>query len=348
MWALIGQAAALATAAQPMTDFTHLYPSQFWTRQEQGRTVLWADADLRLGADEIVPSWSFEGPPGAGARIRLAPYANGKPGPFFQLGTWSLTGERTSQGAQRRAEGRVATDILMLAKPARKIRVEVELTPDKQGRLPQLKMFALSATAPDWKPLPDEPFKEAWGFEMAAPRRRQNDYPNGGVLCSPTCISMVLGYWAQRVGRPELDADVPEIQAGIHDPGWGGTGNWPFNTAFAGSREGLTSYVARLRSVRDLERWIDQEVPVAVSVSYPLLLGKPRTSQPDGHLVVLIGFTSSGDPIVNDPAQGQAGVRYVYPRQRLIQGWAASRNTVYIVHPDAWSPPEGPGPWAWK
>ncbi len=345
MWALLSQAAVLSA---PMNDFVRVFPSSFWTRSEGGRTYLWADADLRIGADELIPSWSFDGPAKSGAVIRIAPWIGSRPGELFDLGSWSLSGGRTSAGSQKRAEGRVATDILLLAQPVRRVRIEIELKPDDLGRMPSLKQFSLAATAPGWRPGEEEPYREAWGFEMEVPRRRQHDYPNGGVLCSPTSVSMILGYWARRISRPELDADVPEIRDAIFDPGWGGTGNWPFNTAFAGAQEGLTAYVARLRSVSDLERWADREVPVAVSISYPLLLGRERTREADGHLVVLIGFTSAGDPIVNDPAQGRAGVRIVYPRQRLIEAWAASRNTVYIIHPDAWSPPEGPGPWGWE
>jgi hypothetical protein len=36
------------------------------------------------------------------------------------------------------------------------------------------------------------------------------------------------------------------------------------------------------------------------------------------------------------------GQRYrVFPRRNVIAGWAASKNTVYLIHPESLKPPPG-------
>ena len=81
---------------------------------------------------------------------------------------------------------------------------------------------------------------------LPVPTRSQLDYAGGGAWCSPTSVSMVLSYWSMQLGRSDLNRDVPEVAAAVYDPGWPGTGNWSFNTAYAGSFPGMRAYVTRL------------------------------------------------------------------------------------------------------
>ena len=69
-----------------------------------------------------------------------------------------------------------------------------------------------------------------------------------------------------------------------------------------------------------------------------------------GHLLVVVGFTNSGDVIVNDPAASPASqVRRVYDRgqfsRSLLNGdrWRGGRSdgVVYLVHPRNKSIPGG-------
>ena len=141
---------------------------------------------------------------------------------------------------------------------------------------------------------------------------------------------MLMSFWATNLSRPKLDYDVPEVARGVNDPGWNGTGNWPFNTAFAGSHTGIRAYVTRFSDVSELEDWIAAGIPVAISVSNGYLKGLPEPA--NGHLVVCIGFDENGNIIVNDP--GRSAVRQTYLRENLVKAWAESKNTVYIVHPE--------------
>jgi hypothetical protein len=147
---------------------------------------------------------------------------------------------------------------------------------------------------------------------------------------------MLLSFWSAQLGRRDLDHDVPEVAAGVDDPNWPGTGNWPFNMAFASTHPGMRAYVGRFSDISELEDWIDAGIPVAVSVSYGLLRGK--TERGNGHLVVCIGFTEEGDPVFNDPGRSQ--VRQIYKRADLARAWAESERTVYLVYPEGTKTPK--------
>ena len=150
---------------------------------------------------------------------------------------------------------------------------------------------------------------------------------------------MLLAFWARELGRPELDADVREVAAGVHDPGWPGTGNWPFNMAFAGARPGLRACVARFDGLSGLEAWTRRGLPVAISVSYAMLKGAPLAEPGDGHLVVVCGFTPDGDVVVDDPGVRRERVRRVFPRSDVARAWATSHRTVYLTWPEDRSVP---------
>jgi hypothetical protein len=141
---------------------------------------------------------------------------------------------------------------------------------------------------------------------------------------------------------------VPEVAHACFDRVYNGTGNWPFNTAFAGSLPGLRAYVTRLSDIRQLEDWVAAGIPPIVSVSYDLLKGKAKDEDP-GHLMVCNGFTETGDIVLNDPAhhpeRGEVA-RRVFPRDNFLKGWARSRNTVYLLYPENAKLPADPfGHW---
>ena len=156
-------------------------------------------------------------------------------------------------------------------------------------------------------------------------------YPNGKVLCSPTTVSMLLNFWAKRLERPELDPPVPEVAAGVYDVAWKGTGNWCFNMAYAGSFTGIRAYVTRLGDVSEIETWIAAGIPVGLSLDYDRL--RAKGPGPNGHLVVCVGFTATGDVVINDPGTSEH-VRKVFPRANFVDAWSYSHNTVYLIYPE--------------
>ena len=197
------------------------------------------------------------------------------------------------------------------------------------------------------------------GITLAVPSYSQmvheGDYPqwNGGgeAWCSPTSTSMVLGYYKKLPAKTSyswvptghVDPWVDYAARMTFDYDYDGTGNWPFNTAYAAPRVGK-AFVTRLRSLREAERFIAAGIPVVASISFGAgeLDGAPISSTA-GHLLVIVGFTADGDPIVNDPASHtRAGVRRTYDRGQLERAWlGGSGGVVYVVHDAAHPLPEG-------
>jgi hypothetical protein len=64
--------------------------------------------------------------------------------------------------------------------------------------------------------------------------------------------------------------------------------------------------------------------------------GAPISST-NGHLLVIVGFTRSGDVVVNDPAaQRRSGVRRTYDRGQFEDAWLpTSGGVVYVLTRDA-------------
>ena len=140
--------------------------------------------------------------------------------------------------------------------------------------------------------------------------------------------------------------EIPETARGVFDPGWPGTGNWAFNMAYAGQNPGLRTAVARLAGLADLERWIDAGFPVAASVSYALLKERPVAEPGDGHLVVVRGFTTEGDVLINDPGVRTSRVQRIVKRAAFRAAWRHSHQTAYLVWPaNAALPKNGDGRW---
>lgn len=282
--------------------------------------------------DELIVSWNVEMASEAALTVEARAIYPDRTTKWYAMGLWSvdpINHPRKSVRRQKDADGNVDTDTLELSQPAKRVQVRVTFTGSSRKK-PKLKFLSLSLldSKAVRKPLP--PFKAAWGKVIDVRERSQMAYENGDVLCSPTTVSMLLSHWSEKLNRPGLDCDVPEVVRGVYDPVWGGTGNWVFNTAYAGSFRWMRAYTTRLSDVSELERFIAKGIPVGLSVCYNRLRGKSRL--PSGHLVVCVGFTKTGDVIINDPGTSK-NVRKIFPRANLIDAWAYSKNTVYLVYP---------------
>ncbi|MBA3531635.1 MAG: peptidase C39 family protein, partial [Ardenticatenales bacterium] len=177
-----------------------------------------------------------------------------------------------------------------------------------------------------------------WGQALPIPACSQMVYPDGGeIWCSPTSVTMVLGYWTERTGIPvgACEPRVRDAVAGVYDYAYNGHGNWPFNTAYAATK-GLEGYVTRLSGLDEAERWIARGIPLVVSFGWApgQLDGAPLPSS-SGHLAVLAGFDPTGNPVVYDPAAiNDASVRRTYRRDQFEQLWLSrTAGTAYIIAP---------------
>ena len=282
--------------------------------------------------DELIPSWNMVAGSSAGLKVEVRPVIENGESRFYTLGLWSASTNaypRRSVANQSDPYGTVETDTLILKQRCRGLQLRLTLSGTTNSG--ELKFLGVCVRDSFSIPAPQQPCLAAWGKLIPVPERSQMDYPNGEELCSPATLSMLMGFWAQKLQRPDLDRHVPEIQTAIYDETWKGTGNWAFNTAYAGSFPGIRAYVTRFSDLTELEEWVACGLPVGLSVCYNKLRGKPGGRS--GHLVVCVGFTKAGDPIINDPGT-RLGVRKIFPRKNLIDAWAHSHNMVYLVYPE--------------
>jgi hypothetical protein len=135
---------------------------------------------------------------------------------------------------------------------------------------------------------------------------------------------MLLAYW----GKAHA---IPEIVRAVYDERYGGTGNWAFNMAFAGSL-GLRAVLAHLGGLDHAARFIAAGIPLALSFSWCSgdLPGAPL-DRSDGHLAVLRGFTPQGHPQMNDPAQPD--IMTTYDRKALERVWQAHGGAAFATVP---------------
>jgi hypothetical protein len=308
------------------------------SQNERGETILLSpEIKSEIPWNELILSWNADAPVGTFLKVEASALSAGHATKFYTLGDWSPDNKafpRSSVRNQKDSDGSVRTDTLALTQLADAVQIRVTLG-GAGGARPTLKFLGASFSNTKVPTAALAPNRAAWGKVVATPERSQHGYPDGSGWCSPTSLSMALARWAEILNRPEMNLSVPQVAGAVYDENYGGTGNWAFNTAFAGSFDGMRSYVTRFDDLSEVENWIAAGIPVILSARWDWLKpGRPLDSA--GHLIVCIGFTENGDVIVNDPAarldRGQT-VRQIYQREAVLHSWSSSHHTVYLVYP---------------
>lgn len=308
----------------------------YWVGEAIGPAVP-ADFDF----SELIPSWNAVTPAGTWVEVLVRVELDGRWTKWYNLGIWasgSETVRRHSVPQQGDDDGDVAVDTLVIAAQKAAVdayQLKVRLFSVDGEATPSVRYLsaATSTTLPkDGEASAGNP--AYWDTLLAVPACSQMVYPDGGSgWCSPTSTSMIVSYWGNHTGPCE--PAVRAAAAGTHDWIYGGTGNWPFNTAYAATH-GLDGSVQRFSSMDEIEAWVAQGVPVVIGFAWGegQLTGAalPRSA---GHLSVVVGFDSHGNPIVNDPAADSDGaVQRTYLRSELEPLWLESTGgTVYLIKP---------------
>lgn len=201
------------------------------------------------------------------------------------------------------------------------IRAPVEITAiEVHADIP---LDAVAVTVPCFPPAGVRQSKRAHRLDV--PEKSQYaDVPSERGWCSPAALSMLLAYWG-------FTLTVQEAAMRVYDADYGGTGNWTFNTALAGTL-GLRGVVAHLRDLAHASRFIEAGLPIALSFAWKSgeLPGAP-IEHSGGHLAVLRGFTEQGDPIFNDPAQNI--IPTTYPYEAYERTWRTHGAIAYLIAP---------------
>ena len=294
---------------------------------------------------QLVPSWNITTPANTLVQIQARVRSTtGTLSGWKQLGTLVDAAtrrlRRTSVGTQADSVARVATDTLVArsALSSYQLRVVLLRRPASTASPTVRSLHAVASRLVSALPATSRRLLPAKALDV--PRYSQmthrGQYPQygggGEAWCSPTSLSMLLGYYRALPKPPTTpgstksyaDPWVDHVARVTYDYGYHGTGNWPFNTAYAANLTG-DAFVTRLGSLRDAERFIAAGIPLAASISFSRgqLSGAP-ISATAGHLVVIAGFTATGNVVVNDPAAAtNASVRRVYDRGQFERAWHA-------------------------
>jgi hypothetical protein len=372
--ALAGSAVAgdSVTLASPVGTLTYTDPHTGGTAAYEYATWTSVDVSPGFGATEVIPSWTADTPGGAWVQVELQGITNtGETTKWYNLGRWAADDNqirRTSVAAQGDTHGFVAVDTFVAregyALTSYRLRVTL-LRPTGTAGGPTLRSIGAvgsSLPAPVKRPPASTP-QAAQGVVLEAPRYSQHvhdgHYPewNGGgeAWCSPTSTSMVVAYWGTGPSpdeyawvEPPVDAWVDYAARNTFDYQYDGCGNWPFNTAYAG-RFGLDGFVTRLRSLNEAELFIGAGIPLVLSLSFKKNEIPGLTYGTGGHLLVLVGFTADGSPVLNDPAAvDNAAVRKIVGRAEFEAAWLnTSRGVAYVIHPAAVPLPPAPAQANW-
>ncbi len=291
--------------------------------------------------DELIPSWNAATPSGTWIEILVRAELTGRWTKWYNLGIWassSDTIQRHSVKLQGDDDGYAAVDTLVISDTkavATAYQIKVRLFSVSGIPSPSVRFISAAYSTKPTKVKEISSGNPAlWNTLLDVPECSQMVYPDGGnVWCSPTSTSMIISYWENYAGpcEPMVRAAVDGVYDWIYD----GHGNWPFNTAYAGTY-GLQGSVRRFTSLNEVEYWVAQGVPVAFSFSWNKndLTGAAVTSS-SGHLSVFVGFDAQGNPIVNDPAAAtNEEVQRTYLRAELEPLWLeGSGGVVYLIKP---------------
>jgi hypothetical protein len=328
----------------------------------------------RFGATELIASWSARTPARSWVQVEArATTATGELTTWYVMGRWAAGDrwfERTSAGRQADEHAEVAVDTLRVVSGHRFVRWQLRallMRPAGGTAVPRLqRVGAVVSRLPSGRLATPSAAGPARGVELAVPpysqQRHRGHFPQWGgggeAWCSPTSTAMVLSYWRSGPSaadsawvRDRVDPMVDHAARATYDYAYGGTGNWPFNTAYA-AQFGMSSFVTRLRSLNEAERFVAAGIPVVASLSFTRSELDGAGYGSNGHLMVIIGFRPNGNVIVNDPAShlraSNSQVRVVYDRLQFENAWLRhSGGLSYVIHPPSVALPAAPGQANW-
>lgn len=319
----------------------------------------WTSPWVRPGfaLTELIASYNADAPVGTFIEISArGRTGGGRTSSWDSLGRWAahdVRFHRMSLGPQTDDLSRVAVDTMVTDAGVTYASWQLRLSLFRRAgttKTPTVQRLA-AMVSQHARTSPTSATGPATGRSLDVPRFSQQihvgEYPKwdggGEAWCSPTSTSMILAYW-NRLPTPKQYAWVNDSYrqpwvdyAARYTFAWGydGTGDWPFNTAYA-ARFGLDAFVTRLRSLREAEQFIAAGIPLVASIAFDSgeLDGAPINST-SGHLLVIRGFTPGGHVIVNDPAAPAAKtVRRVYQRGQFENAWVnRTGGVVYVISP---------------
>ena len=303
-----------------------------WTSQE---------VKTKFAFRELVPSWNVLTPPETGASfdVRVRDASSSAWTDWLYAGSCGRTLTPVTRTIES-GPAQVKIDELLLERPADAYQLRATLFSfDFEPKVtPTLRRVAAvySGETRDAALLatlrPPAPPAASWVRDLKIPFRGQGEDVNPAPLrpqiCSPTSVSMVMHHYG-------IDRPTRENALAIYDPEYRLFGNWNRAVQHAGSL-GLDAWIARYRTWDQVKRDIARGQPIIASIRFEKgTFPSALYDETDGHLLVIRGFTSSGDVIVNDPAKRDKGDGVVYKASELARAWFDNGGVGYVIRPPA-------------
>jgi Peptidase_C39 like family len=301
------------------------------------------ETKAKLNFTELLPSWNVIAPPDTGARfdVRVKDAATGEWSPWLYLGQWGRVPERFMTRAESArnlsyADGEVEVDILYLRNPASHYQIRARLFSfDPAAQIsPELRRVTVCYSAPvadrnQRDLLSVKPDKASFPRDISVPFRPQGIEANNisSDICSPTSVSMVMEHSGVSLPTKEVAMQVYDQETDLF-------GNWNRAVAMAGS-VGLDAYLTRISSIDEARVYVARGQPLIASIRFKKgEFPSNVMQQTAGHLIVVRGFNSEGDAIVNDPASKDKGHGIVYKANELERAWITNAGGIaYVIAP---------------
>lgn len=298
---------------------------------------------------KLVLSWNCNTPEGTFVEIQGRVFANTSDAikgwsQWFSWGIWGTYLKRQSAPAIEDSIAGINTDTLVVkdkdGETATKLQYRLILVSDNREATPNISLVVGTLESEE-SSLIAKSISENINYNkiLDVPMLSQmiREPKIAGSICSPTSITMIMGYYGTNL--------LPEETAwGVYDYVYEGFGNWSFNTAFTASYN-YEAYVKNL-NIEELKTEIYNNHPVAVSVKYrnnsavesdlPIIDGAP-IRKTNGHLIVVCGFKNINGIeyiVVNDPAaENDNKVNISYRLEQFEAAWEKSGRIAYMIQP---------------
>ncbi|MCY2960598.1 MAG: C39 family peptidase [Planctomycetota bacterium] len=281
---------------------------------------------------DLLASWNVDAPPATGfvVELRVDAEGDGAWSAWMHLGDWGAPDfvPPLTQRVTTCAGGKVDVDFFRGERTFQAVQLRVRAFSREPGL--EVRVRRLTVCFSDREraveplaPLDARPLGRVLDVH---PRSQKTERPEiAGRICSPTSVSMVLGYRG-------VDVTTLAVAEAAFDAAHDIYGNWPRNVQAAYAL-GVPGYLARFSDWARVERLVAEGTPIVASIAVKegQLTGAPYPSTA-GHLIVIVGFDREGNCVVNDPAVSDPeGARRVYRRDEMETVWMRRGGTAYVL-----------------
>ena len=275
--------------------------------------------------NNVVPSWNLDLPADTGARMEIRAVNGGTSTTWYEVARIGYIPGGISR-PKSDSYGYIDQDTLKLYATWPLIEYRVTLYTRNEGITPTLRLmsvcYADTGTLISYSPLPGPGVTTS----LPVPWRSQYWVPKiGGIICGPTSMSMAEDYYGCDLPTETVAADCYDSYNGIY-------GNWPF-IAQGAAKHGFKAYTFRANGQQPLRDQFAAGNAVIMSMAYGAgeLTNSPISST-NGHLVLMVGVTATGDYICNDPAGSNSFWDHVvYNATQIAHVWLYHAGGVCIA-----------------